>query len=85
MKIKVVTPELRFPIKIWIPYTLLSVATSKSLLKLLTKKLDDKNLEFMRQLDSKTLKKVVSSLKEFKGTELVNVKDKDGTEVKITL
>ncbi|MBM6616573.1 hypothetical protein [Bacillus suaedaesalsae] len=76
---------MKFPIRIWIPYTLLSMGTSNVVVNLLKKKIGSEYAEMIQQLDHKTLKQLIHSLKEFKGTELVNVKDKDGTIVRITL
>ncbi|MDX8045335.1 hypothetical protein SH601_04970 [Gracilibacillus sp. S3-1-1] len=84
MKIKVVTNELRFPIRIFLPNVLLRFFTSKRMLKIFLKRVDNGE-EILHQLDRKALKQVFKTFKEYKGTELVNVKAKDGTEVKITL
>ncbi|KAA0546246.1 hypothetical protein FZW96_16175 [Bacillus sp. BGMRC 2118] len=85
MKIRVETPDLKFPIRIWIPYTLLNAGTSKIVINFLKKKIGSENADILNQLDHHTVKQIVKSFKEFKGTELVNVQDKDGTVVKITL
>ncbi len=85
MKIKVVIPNFRFPIRVWVPYALFSMITSRFLLKFILRSVDEKDVEFISQLDPKVLRGVIASIKKFKGTEIVNVKDKEGTEVKITL
>ncbi|MFD2655631.1 hypothetical protein [Gracilibacillus thailandensis] len=84
MKIKVVTNELKFPIRILFPNSFLRLFVSKRVLKKLLKRVDNVE-EIIDQIDYKALKQVFKTCKDLKGTELVNVKAKDGTEVKITL
>ncbi|MFZ3589696.1 hypothetical protein ACOI1C_10525 [Bacillus sp. DJP31] len=85
MKIKVVTPDLRFPIRIWVPYAAVNILTSRLVYKWILRTFKDKDAEIIRQIDPKMLKGVMECLKQFKGTELVTIKEKNGTIVKITL
>ncbi|MGN8648145.1 hypothetical protein ACTNEO_19035 [Gracilibacillus sp. HCP3S3_G5_1] len=84
MRIKVVTNELKVPIRILFPTSLLRIFVSKRVLKTFLKRVNNAE-EIIDQLDDRTIKKVLKTFKEFKGTELVYIKAKDGTEVKITL
>ncbi|SDZ56868.1 hypothetical protein SAMN05421736_11816 [Evansella caseinilytica] len=84
MRIKVVTKGLAFPIRIVLPYGLLTLFASKTVLKALLKNVAEAE-EIIDQLDSRVIKETVKQFKEFKGTELVSFKTKDGTELKIIL
>ncbi|WLR42361.1 hypothetical protein LC087_16885 [Bacillus carboniphilus] len=83
MKVRVDTPDVKFPIRIKVPYLFLKLMTSKAILKRILKK--SGYSEMIDQIDSKMINEVFNVLKEYKGTELVNVSAKDGTKVKITL
>lgn len=84
MKIKVVKNELSLPIRVFLPNSLLRLFASKVVLKMLLKRVEHAE-EMIDQLDDKAIKKVLKACKEFKGTELVYVKAKNGAEVKVTL
>lgn len=84
MKIKVVTKELSFPIRVVLPYSVLRLFASKAILKAILRRVKHAE-EIIDQLDYAIIIEVLKTFKEFKGTELVYVKAKDGTEVKITL
>jgi len=90
--LKVKTKDIRFTIPI--PYTFLSVAISISSSKYLQKMINKwthphferKNMEFTFPLiDKKMLMPIVKELKHNKGIVLVDIKAKDGTEVKVRL
>ncbi len=90
--VKVKEKNVRFTILI--PYTMLniciSILSSKSFYQRANKWTKEychrKNLDFTFPLiDKETLKPIVKELKNHSGTVLVDVKAKDGTEVKIRL
>ncbi len=92
MHVKVKTKDIRFTIPV--PYVIVNVAIS-----ILTSKFIQQNINkwtkehFERNkidfafplIDKKTLKPIVKELKNNKGIVLVDVKAKDGTEVKVRL
>lgn len=90
--IKVKTKNKSFTVPI--PYTILnlgiSVLSSKSLTRLInsrTKKaMNDKEFNFtIPSVDKKLLKQMIGEFKKHKGTEIVHVKAKDGSEITINL
>ncbi|MEK4231303.1 hypothetical protein [Solibacillus sp. FSL H8-0538] len=90
--VKVKAKDVRFTLPI--PYAFLNMALSilcskffQQLAKKWTKKhFDREKLDFTFPLiDKKTLKPIVKELKNYKGLVLVDVKAKDGTEVKVRL
>jgi hypothetical protein len=89
--IKVKTKNKGFSVPI--PYTILnlgvSVISSSALTNLINKQTKNGNekasLLISTPIDKKLLKQMIHELKLHKGTELVNVKAKDGTEIRITL
>ncbi len=92
MHVKVKAKDVRFTIPV--PYALLniviSVLTSKIVQQTANKwtkeHFERKKIDFTFPLiDKKTLKPIVEELKNYKGIVLVDVKAKDGTEVKIRL
>ena len=92
MHVKVKTKDVRFTIPI--PYAtltmIISILSSKFFQQNANKWTKDhferKKLDFTIPLiDKKMLKPIVEELKNHKGTVLVDVKAKDGTEVKIRL
>ncbi|MGG0658509.1 hypothetical protein [Rummeliibacillus pycnus] len=92
MHVKVKAKEVRLTIPI--PYAILNIAVSILSSKFLQKNLNKwtkehferKKLDFtFPQIDKKTLKPIVKELKNYKGIVLVDVKAKDGTEVKVRL
>ncbi|MFD1739793.1 hypothetical protein ACFSCX_25335 [Bacillus salitolerans] len=85
MKIKVVTKDLPFPIRIYLPYGLVRFLTSPLLIKYYVKHIDSKTAKWLDGIDANMISELTKVFKEYRGTELVSVKDKDGTEVKITL
>ncbi|MFF5996038.1 hypothetical protein AAGS61_14995 [Lysinibacillus sp. KU-BSD001] len=92
MHVKVKAKNVRFTIPI--PYAILNIAIvilsstffQESTNKWTKKHFERKKLDFTFPLiDKKTLKPIVKELKNYKGMVLVDVKAKDGTEVKIRL
>jgi len=92
MHVKVKAKDIRFTIPI--PYAFLnfaiSILSSKFLQQQLNKwtkeQFERKKLDFTFPLiDKKTLKPIVKELRNYKGIVLVDVKAKDGTEVKVKL
>ncbi|MED3803520.1 hypothetical protein P4562_16455 [Lysinibacillus xylanilyticus] len=92
MYVKVKTKDVRFTIPV--PYVFLNVAiailSSKFIQQSANKwtkgHFERKNIDFTIPLiDKKTLKPIVQELKNYKGIVLVDVKAKDGTEVKVKL
>lgn len=92
MHVKVKTKDIRFTIPV--PYVILNVAISILTSKFIqqninkwTKEHFEKNkIDFAFPLiDKKTLQPIVKELKNYKGIVLVDVKAKDGTEVKVRL
>jgi len=92
MYVKVKAKDIRFTIPV--PYVFLNVAISilsskfvqQSANKWTKEHFERKNIDFTIPLiDKKTLKPIVQELKNYKGIVLVDVKAKDGTEVKVRL
>lgn len=92
MHVKVKTKGLRFNIPM--PYAILNIGISilssellqRSLNKWTKEHFERKNLDFTFPfIEKKTLKPIVKELKNYKGIVLVDVKAKDGTEVKVRL
>ncbi|MFS0784266.1 hypothetical protein [Bacillus sp. 1P06AnD] len=90
--VKVKAKDVRF--KIAVPYAMLHIAISILSSTFLQQKLNNWTKEFFERkkldftfplIDKKTLKPIVMELKKYKGIVLVDVKAKDGTEVKIRL
>jgi hypothetical protein len=92
LKIKVKTETVRFSIPV--PYFILTIGVSilsseflyRKINKLLVKhkENEEKEISFtMPLLNKKELKTIIKELKKHKGLELVNVKSKDDTEVRI--
>lgn len=92
MHVKVKAKNIRITIPI--PYAFLDITISILCSKFLQHNInkwtkeyfDRKKMDFTFPLiDKKTLKPIVKELKNYKGIVLVDVKDKDGTEVKVRL
>ncbi|MGE6375987.1 hypothetical protein [Peribacillus muralis] len=92
MHVKVKAKDVRFSIPV--PYALLNMVISILFSKLVhqlvnkwTKEhFERKKVDFTFPLiDKKTLKPFIEELKNYKGLVLVDVKAKDGTEVKVRL
>ena len=92
MYVKVKTKDVRFNIPI--PYVLLNIVLSivsskilqKYASKLIKEHFERKKMDFtLPQIDKETLKPIIKELKSYKGIVLVDVKAKDGTEVKVRL
>ncbi len=90
--VKVKTKDIRFTLPI--PYAILNLAItilSSKLLQHNVKKWTKEHFERKKldvtfpQIDKETLKPIVKELKHYKGIVLVDVKAKDGTEVKVRL
>ncbi|MGE7770454.1 hypothetical protein ACQKMK_07915 [Viridibacillus arvi] len=92
MLVKVKTKDVRFTIPI--PYAILNIVISilssnffqKNINKWTKEHFESKKLDFAFPLiEKKTLKPIVKELKNYKGIVLVDVKAKDGTEIKVRL
>lgn len=92
LHVKVKTKGVRFTIPI--PYAILNIVISilsakfvqQTVNKWTKEHFEKNNLDFsLPQIDKKTLKPIVKELKNCKGIMLVDVKAKDGTEVKVRL
>jgi len=92
MYVKVKAKDVRFTIPL--PYTMLNIVISILSSKFVQHKankwtrehFERKKLDFTFPLiDKETLKPIVKELKNYKGIVLVDVKAKDGTEVKVKL
>ncbi|GGE57772.1 hypothetical protein GCM10007140_05170 [Priestia taiwanensis] len=83
MHIKVKAKNVRFTIPV--PYAMLNIAISIFHSKLVQQNVSKKTDFPFQQLDKKMLKSIVKDLKNYKGLVLVDVKAKDGTEVKVRL
>ncbi|WP_381426388.1 hypothetical protein [Sporosarcina thermotolerans] len=92
LKVKVKTEK--FKLSIPLPYIFLSlgisIISSNRLRKLINEQIaknaDDKSKAYtIPELDKHELKSIVSEMRNHKGTGLVNVKAKDGTEVIVRL
>jgi plasmid replication initiation protein len=92
MHVKVKAKDVRFTIPV--PYAILTICNSILSSKFLhqqankwTKEhFERKKLDFtIPQIDKETLKPIIKELKNHKGLVLVDVKAKDGTEVKVKL
>lgn len=92
MSVKVKANGVRFTIPI--PYAILNMAISILSSKIFWKNINKWTKEYFKRkkldftfppIDKKTLKPIVNELKNFKGIVLVDVKAKDGTEVKVRL
>ncbi|MFE8696011.1 hypothetical protein ACFYKT_06565 [Cytobacillus sp. FJAT-53684] len=92
MHVKVKAKDVRFTIPI--PYAILKIVISILSSKFLqqhankwTKEhFERKKLDFtIPQIDKKMLSPIVKELKNYKGMVLVDIKAKDGTEVKVRL
>ncbi|MCM3453860.1 hypothetical protein M3685_07885 [Heyndrickxia oleronia] len=92
MHVKVKAKDVRFTIPI--PYSILNIVISILSSKIFQQNLnrwtkehfERKKLDFTLPLIEKnTLKPIVKELKKYKGIVLVDVKAKDGTEVKVRL
>lgn len=90
--VKVKAKDVQFNIPI--PYGILNIAISilaskffqQNANKWTKEYFDRKKLDFTLPLiDKKTLKPIIKELKNYKGIVLVDVKAKDGTEVKVRL
>lgn len=90
--VKVRAKAIRFIIPI--PYAFLNIGISilsskifqQNVNKWTKKYLENKKLDFTFPIiDKKALKSIVKELKNYKGLMLVDVKAKDGTEVKVRL
>ncbi|MFF3102267.1 hypothetical protein [Viridibacillus arvi] len=90
--VKVKTKDVWFTIPI--PYSILNIVISilssnffqKNINKWTKEHFERKKLDFAFPLiEKKTLKPIVKELKNYKGIVLVDVKAKDGTEVKVRL
>ncbi|GEN84338.1 hypothetical protein SLU01_26500 [Sporosarcina luteola] len=92
MKVKVKTEK--FNISIPFPYIVLSLGisliSSTWLRRLINDKIADRaedksNVYVIPELDKRELKNIVSELRNHKGTGLVNIRAKDGTEILVKL
>lgn len=92
IRVKVKTKGVRFIIPV--PYAVLNIVISIAMSKILQKQInkwtkeefEKKKVDFTFPLiDKEMLKPIVKELKNHKGIVLVDVKAKDGTEVKVTL
>lgn len=92
MHVKVKTKDVRLSIPV--PYAFLNIAIAilsskfvqQSANKWTKEHFERKNIDFtIPRIDKKTLKPIVKELKNYKGIVLVDVKAKDGTEVKVRL
>lgn len=92
MHVKVKTKDIRFTIPV--PYVILNVAISILTSKFIQQNLNKWTKEHFEKnkidfafplLDKKTLQPIVKEMKNYKGIVLVDVKAKDGTEVKVRL
>ncbi|MGE6514146.1 hypothetical protein [Lysinibacillus sphaericus] len=92
MHVKVKTKDVRFTIPV--PYVILNIAISILSSKFLQQNVNKwtkehferKKIDFTFPLiDKESLKPIVKELKNYKGIVLVDVKAKDGTEVKVRL
>lgn len=92
LHIKVKAKDVRFTLPV--PYAILalcsSILTSKFVHhqanKWTKETFERKKIDFtIPQIDKETLKPIIKELKNHKGMVLVDVKAKDGTEVKVTL
>jgi hypothetical protein len=90
--IKVKTKNRGFTVPI--PYPILNLCISVISSNLLTRLIDKSTKKYMNEKattftllpeDKKLLKQMVLELKQHKGTELVYIKAKDGSEITITL
>jgi hypothetical protein len=86
LQVKLKTNTARFSVPV--PYTMLnlgiSVVTSKMLNRLVNKWTQTKDFS-LPPIDKKALCSIIKELKNHKGLVLVEVKAKDGTEVKVKL
>ena len=92
MQVKVKAKDVRFTIPI--PYAILNVGISvlsskffqQNAKKWTKEHFERKKLDFSFPIiDKKTLKPIIKELKNYKGIVLVDIKAKDGTEVKVRL
>lgn len=85
MYVKVKAKDVRFTIPI--PYVILNITISIVSSKFFQRNINKWTKEYFTfpLVDKRALKSVVKELKSYKGIVLVDVKDKDGTEVKIKL
>ncbi|WP_318614894.1 hypothetical protein [Sporosarcina sp. YIM B06819] len=92
LKVKVRTESVRLTIPV--PYVILNIGisiiswqlTTRLINKWVQESMKEKEQTFtMPPLNKKELKSIVNELKKHKGLLLVDVKDKDGTEVVIKL
>ena len=90
--VKIKTKGFRFIIPV--PYVFLNIAITvvssnlfhKNLNKWTKNHFERKEIDFIFPLiDKKTLKPILKELKNYKGIQLVDMKAKDGTEVKVKL
>jgi hypothetical protein len=89
--IKVKTKDVKFSVPI--PYSILSLSVSVLSTNLIHRLVDrwqkkfsnENHLTTIPPLDKKLLRDIIHELKKHKGTELVYIKAKDGTEIKIRL
>ena len=92
MHVKVKAKDVRFTIPI--PYAILNIAISILSSKFLQQNANKWTKEYFERkqrdftfplIDKEMLKPIINELKKYKGIVLVDVKAKDGTEVKVRL
>jgi hypothetical protein len=85
IKIKVNLPEMKVPIFVPIPYSVLRLITSKRLWKAGINKIDKECGTNLKEYDFQDVKDLLIILKEYRKLTIVDIQSKDGTNVKITL
>ncbi|WP_413357433.1 hypothetical protein AA0X71_21970 [Robertmurraya sp. 2P01SA] len=92
LHVRVKSKDVSFSVPV--PYMMLNIGISILCSKILQRHVNERSKEYIEikkipfvipPLDKSILKCVVDELKNHKGLELVNIKAKDGTEVKIRL
>ncbi|WP_027633184.1 hypothetical protein [Clostridium hydrogeniformans] len=88
MKIVIKNKERKRPIKIPVPLSLVTVSlrVSKPLIYRVARKEDDEKLKkILDCINFDLLCRSIKDLKGFKGLNIVEIKEKSGTEIKITV
>lgn len=84
MKIYIKTDEGKkfyIPLPMWI----IKLGLSNTTIKITTKNLSPEDKKHIEGIDFKSIAKNIGKLKSNKGLNIVDIKTKDGTEVKITV
>ena len=84
MRIYIKTEEgrkLRIPVPMWV----VRLATRLPIERIIRKHIKEKDAKYLELIDWKEMRSLISSLSEYKGLNLVDIKASDGAEVLIQI